>query len=148
MTQVQVEIAAATTLRISRRFAAPRDRVFWAWTEPGALAVWWWPWSPTVAIDLRPGGTYRYTADHPQGGTIAISGEFLVVEPPARLVYTWIWDGEVRGTRVTVEVHERGEETELVLEHAGFDTPEARDSHGIGWNDCMDRLTLIVAAQS
>lgn len=148
MTRAQINVAAETTLRISRRFAAPRERVFRAWTEPGALAVWWWPWNPMIAIDLRPGGAYRYTADHPQGGTIAISGEFLEVEPPARLVYTWVWDGEARGTRVTVEFRERGQETEVTVEHAGFDTVAARDSHGIGWGDCLDRLTQTVAAES
>ena len=108
MIQTDIEVAAETAVRISRRFAAPRDRVFRAWTEPGDLAMWWWPWNPTITDDLRPGGAYRYTADHPKGGTIAISGEFLVVEPPARLVYTWVWDGEAHGTRVSVEFHQRG----------------------------------------
>jgi len=34
------------------------------------------------------------------------------------------------------------------LEHAGFDAPETRDSHGIGWNDCLDRLAQTVASSS
>ena len=51
--------AAGVTLRIERTFAAPREKVFQAWTDPQALKQWWGPdgyATPSVEIDLRPGG--------------------------------------------------------------------------------------------
>lgn len=132
------------TLHLTRTFAAPRERVFRAWTEPAALATWWWPWNPMIAIDLRPGGAYRFTAEHPGAGELAVSGEFLEVDPPARLVYTFAWDGDERVTRVAVEFRDLGEATEVILRHTGFATAEERDNHGLGWNDCLDRLRDLV----
>jgi hypothetical protein len=48
-------------LRLTRRFNAPRERVFDAWTTPEALKRWWCPrgWAPEgFEVDLRPGGAY------------------------------------------------------------------------------------------
>lgn len=129
-----------TTLHVRRTFAAPRERVYRAWTDPTALASWWWPWSPTIAIDLRPGGAHRFTAEHPDVGELAVSGEFLEVDPPERLVYTFAWDGDERGTQVAVEFRDLGEATEVTLRHTGFASAGERDNHGLGWNDCLDRL--------
>jgi len=135
-----------TTLHVTRTFAAPRDRVFRAWTDPAALATWWWPWNPKIAIDLRPGGAYRFTADRPGAGALAVSGEFIEVDPPERLVYTFGWDGDERVTQVAVEFRDLGEATEVVLSHTGFATIEERDNHELGWNDCLDRLRDLVRA--
>ena len=92
--------------------------------------------------------TFTFAADHPGAGQrIAVGGEFSVVEPPERLVYTFVWEGYVDDvTVVTVEFHARGDETDLVLTQTGFSTAENRDNHGFGWNDCLDRLVALVAA--
>ena len=57
----QSAIKQETTLRITRTFAAPRDRVFPAWTNPEKLKQWWGPpgyATPTGEVDLRVGGRY------------------------------------------------------------------------------------------
>ena len=52
--------SAPTSLRITRTFAAPREKVFQAWTDPQALAKWFAPSAefqtriPT--FELRVGG--------------------------------------------------------------------------------------------
>ena len=51
----------AEVLRLSRRFKAPREAVFRAFTDPAALAKWFGPEGvnvQNVQIDLRPGGAY------------------------------------------------------------------------------------------
>jgi uncharacterized protein YndB with AHSA1/START domain len=52
-----------TVLRLERRFDAPRDRVFDAWTNPDVLREWWSAMpsmSPgEIDVDLREGGRYR-----------------------------------------------------------------------------------------
>src|SRR4051794_41681740 len=83
--------SAGTGIALQRRFRASPDRVFRAWTEPAALREWWCPpgWvAGEIAIDLRPGGTYRIEMRRIGGGErLAISGQFLDVTPPRRLVF-------------------------------------------------------------
>jgi uncharacterized protein YndB with AHSA1/START domain len=128
-----------TELTINRTLAAPADRVWAALTDPAALAAWFWPrrFAPTAEVDLRVGGRYRI--DGPAVG-MAASGEYVTVEPPHKLVFTWVWDGEPGETLVTIELTPAGTGTELTLRHERFADDAGRDSHAQGWHDCLDRL--------
>jgi len=102
---------ATFTITFQRSFAAPREQVFEAWTRPDQLAEWWDPTGarlPTCQIDLRPGGAFRFVNE---GHSPPFAGEYLVVEPPARLVFTAMGSvGTVllatdgRATRMTVTI--------------------------------------------
>jgi uncharacterized protein YndB with AHSA1/START domain len=138
-------------LRLTRRFAAPRERVFAAWTSPELLRRWWAAqpgWEGADAqVDLRPGGRYRLAMRDPSSGELhAVAGEYTEVEPPARLAYTWTWEGDpglMRGsadTLVVVEFHEDGDGTQVELRHSGFAGDAIRDMHGGGWGGCLDSL--------
>jgi uncharacterized protein YndB with AHSA1/START domain len=129
-----------TTMRIVRDVPAAPLRVWRAWTDPAELATWFWPasYAATAEIDLRIGGRYR-VASAARG--MAVSGEFVAVEEPNRLVQTWQWDGEDDVTLVTTEF--RGADdghTEVVITHERFAAATDRDNHAQGWNDCLDRL--------
>lgn len=134
------------TLRIQRTYAAPREKVFQAWTDPEALKQWWGPEgyaTPSAEIDLRPGGRYRLGMKKlPDGDVFFLSGIFQEVRPPEKLVYTWRWENQAGfpDTRVTVEFLERGGSTELLLVHELFKTEKDRDEHNKGWSGCLDRL--------
>lgn len=55
---------------ISRIVDAPRDLVWRAWTEPEHLEQWWGPNGFTVttkSIDVREGGSWRFTMHGPDG---------------------------------------------------------------------------------
>ncbi len=75
-----------------------------------------------------------------------LSGVYREVRPPERLVYTWRWEAqpELEETLVTVEFHDKGEATEVILTHAYFPTAKARDDHNRGWNGCLDRLAKLL----
>ncbi|MDQ2744900.1 MAG: SRPBCC domain-containing protein [Chloroflexota bacterium] len=140
-------------LSIVRSFDAPRERVWRAWTEPAELIHWWWPerFQTVHEVDLREGGRYRFhSADLPDFGVLAFRGRFLEVNPPERLVYTWQWEYDPESeTRVSVEFLDRDRQTELRVLHAGLASPEERDNHVLGWNDCLDRLqTLLTPAKN
>jgi uncharacterized protein YndB with AHSA1/START domain len=126
-------------LTITRTLAFPVDRVWRAMTDPAALAAWFWPqrFGPTAEVDLRVGGRYRI--DGPAAG-MAASGEYVTVEPPHKLVFTWVWDGEPGETLVTVDLTPTAGGTELTLRHARFPDDQQRDQHAQGWYDCLDRL--------
>lgn len=145
--------AAADRLKVTRRFRASRQRVFRAWTEPELMMRWFVEGDGDMTvceIDLRVGGSYRLEGDF-GGWRWRIWGSYLEVKPPERLVYTWSWKhdpgkGTPEGdTTVTVEFHDRGAETELVLTHERFASVAARDEHTQGWNACLSRLEKVVA---
>lgn len=137
-------------LRVAHIFAAPRDRVFAAWTSPDVLRRWWaaepgWT-TPEVAVDLRVGGGYRLSMADPVAGAVhTVSGSYLEVDPPGRLVYTWRWElADAPTTVVTVEFAEVPGGTEVVVTHTGFPDPGDRDRHGTGWRGCLANLDTRV----
>jgi uncharacterized protein YndB with AHSA1/START domain len=80
----------------------------------------------------------------PGGGpTYTLSGEYLEVSPPERLVFTSAWERPDAGdavSTVTVEFHADGDRTTVILTHSGLRSEESRDSHAGGWNVCLDNL--------
>ena len=137
-------------LRITTALPAPRSDVFRAMTEPEQLAKWWGPRGftiPRVEIDPRPGGGYRIEMQPPEGDSFQLSGEFIEVDPPARLVYTFRWDPpdpDDRETAVTLSLRDGDDETEVELTQGEFATEERRALHEGGWTDSFDRLRELL----
>ena len=138
-------------LRMTRRFDAPRDEVFDAWTSEAVLRRWWSAFpngdTPTAEVDLREGGRYRLAMrDRESGEVHTLVGEYTEVRPPERLAFTWAWESnaeEMRGsaeTLVEVDFREDGGGTEVVLTHSGFSDEQIRELHAHGWNGCLDNL--------
>ena len=127
------------SLVLHRSLPVPAERVWRAFTEPARLAAWFWPQraGAVVAVDLRVGG--RYSIEATTGG-YAVTGEYVVVDPPRLLVFTWQWAGDPDTTLVTLEFTAVAAGTELTVRHERFRTTEERDSHDQGWRDCLDRL--------
>jgi uncharacterized protein YndB with AHSA1/START domain len=138
-----------TALRLHRRLPYPVDRVWRALTDPAALAAWFWPerFDTTVDIDLRVGGGYRIAGP---GAGIAVSGEYVTVEAPHRLVFTWRWDGDPAEMLVTMELTAdgNGTGTDLVVTHERFAADADRENHVTGWSDCLGRLPGWLAAST
>ena len=128
-----------TAVRITRELAAPLDRVWTAFTDPGALAQWFWPetFNTAVSVDPRAGGHYRIQATSRRMG---ISGEYREVTPPHKLVFTWQWDGEDEQSLVTIELSAHHGGTQLAIHHELLASEADRDNHAQGWKDCLDRL--------
>ncbi|GAA5179018.1 SRPBCC domain-containing protein [Rugosimonospora acidiphila] len=132
------ELAAPGVVRIGRTLDAPPARVWRAFTDPDELAGWFWPpsFKTSAALDLRPGGQYRIAASTPE---MAVSGEYLEVEPPRECAFAWRWDGDDHTSVVRIELLGDGDLTELRLAHEQLPA-DAVDAHHQGWSDCLDRL--------
>ena len=75
---------------MSRVFDAPRDLIWKCFTEPERLKQWWGPKGFKVLaskMDLRPGGSYHYGMQTPNGQ--AMWGKFVYREvvPQERMVF-------------------------------------------------------------
>jgi len=143
-------------LKLSRVFAAPRELVFKAWTDVDQFKQWFGAAAcegaplKTIKVDARVGGKYRIQVRRPDGEFYTTVGVYREVKPPERLVFTWQFEKEGSGdeygeveppeTLVTLEFHERGKQTELILTHQKFESVESRDRHEQGWTRCLDSL--------
>jgi uncharacterized protein YndB with AHSA1/START domain len=143
-----------TVLRLTRTFPAPRERVFAAWTDPQLLRKWWAAqhgWQTSAAdVDLRREGRYRLSMRDPLADAeYTVSGEYLEVTPPERLVYTWAWEGEAEimsgseETIVTVEFVPDGEVAQVIVTHEGFADERISSLHCEGWTGCLDNLERL-----
>jgi uncharacterized protein YndB with AHSA1/START domain len=142
-----------TAVQLRRRIEAPRDAVYRAWTDPSWFRRWFGPRDvsiPHLDLDVRVGGKYRVELESAQG-TAYLFGTYLEVQRPARLAYTFCWGGaarEIAETRVTVEFHERGAETEVVITHERQPSPAVREFHESGWTVSLGRLAELIDAQA
>jgi uncharacterized protein YndB with AHSA1/START domain len=138
-----------SVLRMTRVVPAPAEEVFRAWTDPAVLRLWWGPGEhqlKEVEADARPGGTYRFEVTAPEGFRYVIAGDYIEVDPPRRLSFTWRFvEGgpDEHTSRVTVELEPRGEQTELRLTHDRFPTDEAAAPYARGWEQTLPNFLAL-----
>jgi len=143
MTQARKHVRMRTT----RTFAVPRARLFEAWTKPDELKKWWQlghGWKLTIAeIDLKVGGRYKIGLNSTKGNTKhLVTGTYQEVSVPEKLVYTWTSENHERGEQslVTVEFHDKGGSTELVLTHDLLVNKQEHETTYEGWLMVLDGL--------
>ena len=127
---------------VRRRIRASREDVFAMWTDARSLAQWMTPVSgsrTTAELHPRVGG--RYTIVMHGDRDYDHHGEYLVVDPPSKLSFTWISEGsDYQRSVVTVELFETGaDETELVLTHEQL-PPAWVARHIEGWTAIVETL--------
>ncbi|HEY8256512.1 MAG TPA: SRPBCC domain-containing protein [Gemmatimonadales bacterium] len=135
---------ATPVLVVRRHIAVPRERVFEAWLDSESLAHWMRPGSfthATVTVDPRVGGGFRIVMEgRPDGHGFEHYGAYLAIEPPSLLSFTWISKAtDDKPTVVTIEFHEDGTGTDLVLTHRRL-APTAVEGHRKGWTDVVRLL--------
>jgi uncharacterized protein YndB with AHSA1/START domain len=144
----------ADGISITRVFDATRERVWKEWTDPEAFADWFGgpdsevPLS-TVAMDVRPGGSWRLTMyAEPGRREIHWHGEYREVAEPERLVFT-ITDrpGEDALELVMVELTDVGDgRTEMVFQQRGGGlSADEYERAGQGWGVFFDRIAARLA---
>jgi uncharacterized protein YndB with AHSA1/START domain len=139
------------TVKLTRVFNAPRERVFECWTRAEHLTHWFGPKGFTIhscETDARPGGTFRLCMRTPDGKDHWVRGQFREVSPPARLVIRCTAEdakgvprleetidvtfSEDRGrTTVALNATARGPSDEAAVMLKGMDK---------GWAQTIDRL--------
>jgi uncharacterized protein YndB with AHSA1/START domain len=116
---------------MSREFAAPRELVYRAHTDPELLAQWIGPRRLTtrvVRFDVRDGGTWRFVQRDQDGSDYGFHGVFHGDPSPEGIVQTFEFEGapgHVSLDALTLEEHD-GRTTLRV--HSVFQSVEARDA--------------------
>jgi len=137
-----------TRLTIRKILPARREAVYDAWLDPGSLAEWMRPNEgirSTAETDPRVGGAFRILMRH-SGGEYDHRGVYRVLDRPSKIVFTWISDGtDQRESLVTIELFERGSETELVLTHEALPNAVQTERHREGWTGIAGALARYLA---
>ncbi len=123
------------TFTTSVRIAAAPAAVFPYLTDPELMVRWMGDWAD---LDASPGGKFALDI---RG--VPIRGEFVEVDPPRRLVFTWGAPGRddlpPGSTTVEITLRPDGDATVLELVHRDL-PPAAVAGHGAGWTHYLPRL--------
>ena len=139
-----------TTLRMERTFRAPAQAVFDAWTSEEVMRRWWrvesdWE-TPVAEVDLRIGGSVRVVMRTQDGTEYGGGGQYTEIDPPNRLVFTWIWDGNDTRQLIEIDFEEHDGATTVRFTHRDLWDEEAVRSHEEGWNGVFDNLERVLEA--
>ena len=137
-------------LVITRLFAAPRELVFEAWTDPNHVARWWGPRGFTITtheMEVWPGGVWRFIMHGPDDVDYDNKIVYTEIVEPERLVYTHGSGeaGEPWQFQVTVTFAGQGNQTQLTMRMlfaSAADRAKAVEEFGAieGANQTLDRL--------
>jgi uncharacterized protein YndB with AHSA1/START domain len=135
--------ATTETTSVEREITiAARPETVWQFLVDPSKATRWM--GQAASFDPRPGGVYR--VDVIPGHTA--SGEFVELDPPRRLVFTWGWEPGENGANpvppgsstIEIELLPAGDGTTLRFAHRGLPSTEAAESHAHGWDHYLARL--------
>lgn len=115
--------SAPVQARVTQHFAVPAERVFDAWLNPTLIGQWMFGSAlreeevVQLTVDGRVGGHFSFVVRR-QGQEIDHIGEYLEVERPRRLVFTWGIRGHTQDeSRVCIDIVPQGDGCELTLIH-------------------------------
>jgi uncharacterized protein YndB with AHSA1/START domain len=134
----------ANVVELQVRLGAPPDEVFLYLTDAERYVEWQ---GVKAELDPRPGGVYRVWMD---ADTVA-RGEYVEVDSPKRVVFTWGWEGNAGvppgSTTVELTLEADGEGTVLSLRHTGLPDGEAAAMHEEGWRFFTERLAVATRGE-
>ncbi|MGH2809147.1 MAG: SRPBCC family protein [Actinomycetota bacterium] len=135
-------------VELEHRVGAPPDVVFDYFTDPEKYRRWK---GIDAELDPRPGGIYRVTM-RPE---VWVSGQYIVVDRPHRLVMTWGFESTLDVPEVVTEVPPGASTVEFTfmpdrdgtivrVRHAELPSAESVRFHTLGWNNYLERLGDVV----
>ena len=114
------ETESSVSARVTRRFSSSPERVFDVWLDPGKVPQWFAPElgeMVRVEIDPRVGGSFSFMQRR-DGEDVDHVGEYLEIDRPRRLVFTWGVPPEPPDkSRVLIDITPLETGCELTLTH-------------------------------
>jgi uncharacterized protein YndB with AHSA1/START domain len=137
------------TLTVTHRFDASPERVFDAWLDPEIARGFLFatPAGEMIRAQVEPyvGGQFNFTERRPDMGDVAHVGEYLEIDRPRRLAFTFaVPQFDPGETRVTLDIAGSGAGAELTLTHAGVLDDWAEDTQQ-GWLMILDSLERVLS---
>ncbi|WP_420124946.1 SRPBCC family protein [Longimicrobium sp.] len=137
------------TVRVTRRFAASAERVFDAFLDPDKAGRFMFATAAGQMVraetDPRVGGRYVFT-DRRDGEDVEHFGEYLEIDRPRRLVFTFSVDrASTEADRVAIDIVPLQTGCELTLTHEMKPEWAAyADRTEQGWTGMIDGLARVL----
>jgi uncharacterized protein YndB with AHSA1/START domain len=126
-------------VEVSIHIAARPETVFEYFIDPARYVQWM---GTQASLEPVPGGRYQVT----MRDGVEAAGEFVEVDPPHRIEFTWGWTRDPvvapGTTRVVITLIEEDGGTRVVLRHHGLPDDAQRDHHRKGWERYLSRLAV------
>lgn len=126
-------------ITFERRIKARPETVFAFFTDEEKYVRWM---GVEATLDPVPGGEFRVV--NPDG--VVTRGVFVDLDPPARIVLSWGFEGHAHvppgSSTVTVTLEEVEGGTLLTLVHSGLPDERSAMMHERGWEKYLERLTI------
>ncbi|HVV94384.1 MAG TPA: SRPBCC domain-containing protein [Hyphomicrobiales bacterium] len=154
--ETEPKAAAPTELVVTRRFAAPRELVFKAWSSAEHIKRWFSPedcTTPAAEIDFRVGGVFAVCMRLPDGVESWSRGRFDEIVAPERLAFTsTVTFGDsapLFTAHTSVAFAQDGDGTRMTVRQR-YDIHDARfadvtQGANEGWRTTLDKLEREVA---
>ncbi|MEE9447381.1 MAG: SRPBCC domain-containing protein [Arenicellales bacterium] len=137
------------SVNIQHTLHAPIETVFDAWLNPELLSQFILPMSgmahPKVEIEAKQGG--KFTIIMQVGDQkIPHTGEYIEVDRPNKLVFTWVSPATSDDSTVTLNFKAMSSNTtEIHLSHVTFPDEQSRSSHEGGWSNILSSLAKLIS---
>lgn len=122
-------------MRIEKTYDLTFDvpRVYQAWVSSDTVIP------PATAMDINPvvGGHYRLIMDTPEFSG-RNEGTFSLVEPEARVCYSWEWNRDGERTDIDVRFTPTPTGCRVDLTHSGFHGNASAQRHDAGWDSYVE----------
>ncbi len=137
------------SVTVARTIAATPATLYAAWTEPEQMGRWF---ATVVHADVRVGGRYRIENHEPDGEVYGFTGEYLALDPPERVAFTFTSDlqtptGRISDEVVTVTFREvEPGRTEVTITNSWTGPavePSYYDQLRGGWEEWISRLEKL-----
>ena len=157
ISRFKIETPSDREIVMVRKFDAPRQMLFDAFTRPELVPQWLTGrpdhTMPICEIDLRVGGAYRYVWRGPDGFEMSSQGVFREVTPPERVVATERFEPSwYEGENVNTTTFEEADGQTIVTLRIQCGSKEVRDTmmqsgmdRGVAYS--YDRLETMLASK-
>jgi uncharacterized protein YndB with AHSA1/START domain len=145
-----MDTTAYVPVQVVHRFNASAERVFDGLLAPEKVRIWMIaPADPSrvksVAIDARVGGGFSIVMPI-DGIDYEHTGEYLEIDRPRRLVFTWAAEDSPNHDRIVIDIVPLETGCELTLTHEIHpDTAEYAEQVKSGWPVKLDSLSNALA---
>lgn len=146
--------AARFEVTLERVIAAPRERVFEAWTAPEPMKQWFAPRPYELVVhqmDFQPGGRFRMAMRGPKGDDFPFTGRYREIVRPKRLVWTSEFaTGPAEQMTTVVAFEAQGEKTQVRVRQTFHVVPPELEGAiagaNQGWTMTLDQLAAVAEA--
>lgn len=145
----------ADPIIVEAQFSASPSQVFQAWTDPEQVRKWFGanPGGPVaVAIDLRPGGVWRFTEKADERCSVGFEGHYIEIEQDRLLIFSWSKFTD-RGTgqqaiadrsQVEIRLKQSDHGTLMRITHSAIPDHEERIGFCSGWEGGTAKLIELL----